>query len=102
MALEITDVCVGCYACEPLCPNKAISAILKPGEPLFAINPEKCTECLGDHDKPQCAEICPIEEAIVDEYGEPLNPLGSLTGIPAHITEAYRQMEAEKRANEQQ
>jgi hypothetical protein len=26
--------------------------------------------------------ICPIEGAILDEVGEPLNPPGSLTGIP--------------------
>ena len=31
---------------------------------------------------PQCAAICPIEMAIVDELGEFLNPPGSLTGIP--------------------
>lgn len=85
MALEITEVCVGCYACEPLCPNQAISA----GNPVFTINPDKCTECLGDYDKPQCAEICPIEAAIVDELGDALNPLGSLTGIPLHLIEEY-------------
>jgi hypothetical protein len=31
---------------------------------------------------PQCAAICPIEGAIVNELGEALNPPGSLTGIP--------------------
>lgn len=85
MALEITEVCVGCYACEPLCPNGAISA----GTPVFAIDPARCTECLGDYARPQCAEICPIEAAIVDELGEALNPLGSLTGIPLHLIEEY-------------
>lgn len=78
MSLTITNVCVGCYACEPVCPNKAISS----GNPVFTIDPDLCTECLGDHDAPQCAEICPIECAIIDEYGESLNPPGSLTGIP--------------------
>lgn len=87
MALEIVDACVGCYACEPLCPNEAISARKAAGQPLFLINPDKCTECLGDYDLPQCAEICPVEGAIVDDCGEPLNPPGSLTGIPLHLFE---------------
>ena len=93
MSLEIVDSCVGGYACEPLCPNKAISAVMQPGEPLFFINPDKCTECLGDHDLPQCGEICPIEGAIVDEYGDALNPLGSLTCIPLHLLEQMREAE---------
>lgn len=93
MALEIVDSCVGCHACAPLCPNKAISAPMRAGEPLFFIHPDKCTECLGDHDLPQCAEICPIEGAIVDAYGEPLNPPGSLTGIPLLVLEGLREAE---------
>jgi len=88
MSLAIVDVCVGCHACEAQCPNKAISA----GTPFF-INPDKCTECLGDHDLPQCAEICPVEGAIVDEYGEPLNPPGSLTGIPLHLVDSLKELE---------
>lgn len=77
MALEIIELCVNCYACEPLCPNQAIAQ----AAPHFRIDPDRCTECLGDHDEPQCAAICPIEGAIVDELGEPLNPPGSLTGV---------------------
>lgn len=78
MALEIIASCVNCYACEPLCPNQAIYE----AKPHFLIDPKKCTECIGDYDDPQCATICPIEGAIVDEVGLALNPLGSLTGIP--------------------
>lgn len=37
---------------------------------------------VGDHAEAQCAAICPIEGAIVNELGEPLNPPGSLTNIP--------------------
>jgi len=89
MSLEIVELCVGCHACEGQCPNNAISAARK----MFVINPNKCTECLGDHDLPQCAEICPIEGAIVNEFGEPLNPPGSLTGIPLHLLEQLRDAE---------
>jgi ferredoxin len=93
MALEIVAACVGCHACEPLCPNQAISAAGWPGAPRFVIDPDRCTECLGDHDLPQCAEICPIEGAIIDERGEPVNPPGSLTGIPLHLLERLREAE---------
>ena len=78
MALEIVESCVNCWACEPLCPNKAIFE----AAPHFLIDADKCTECIGEHAKPQCVEICPIEGAIVNELNEPMNPAGSLTGIP--------------------
>ncbi len=77
MALQIIDSCVNCWACEPLCPTQAILA----AKPHFLIVQSACSECLGDYDDPQCASICPVEGAIVDEQNEPLNPPGSLTGI---------------------
>lgn len=78
MALQITAQCVNCWACLDLCPNEAIFE----DTPHFLVDADRCTECLGDHAEPQCAAICPIECAIVDELGAPLNPPGSLTGIP--------------------
>lgn len=77
MALAITSACVNCWACEPLCPNKAI----REAKPHFVIDAKLCSECLGDYEVAQCAAICPIECAIVDQFGQPLNPPGSLTGI---------------------
>jgi ferredoxin len=77
MALKIIDSCVNCWACEALCPNKAIYE----SRPHFLVNAGKCTECIGEYADAQCAAICPIEGAIVDESNEPLNPPGSLTGI---------------------
>ena len=47
MALEIIETCVNCWACEPLCPNTAIYE----ARPHFLIDPMKCTECAGDHDR---------------------------------------------------
>jgi len=38
----------------------------------------------------QCASICPIEGAILDELGNPLNPVGSLTGIPLELLAKYQ------------
>jgi len=78
MSLSIIESCVNCYACEPLCPSDAIFM----GDAFFLIDNKKCTKCDGDFADPQCASICPIEGAIVDASGEPINPPGSLTGIP--------------------
>lgn len=78
MALKIIEGCVNCWACEPLCPSNAIHE----AKPHFLIDSAKCTECDGDYANPQCASICPIEGVILDAAGMPLNPPGSLTGIP--------------------
>ena len=55
MALLITEVCTACDACEPVCPNEAITA----GDPIYIIDPFKCTECVGADDEPQCRLVCP-------------------------------------------
>lgn len=96
MAIRITDACINCGACEPECPNTAIyegaaswtyaegtslsgKVRLPSGpetdadtenEPLeddfFFIVTDKCTECEGFHDSPQCAEVCPVDCCIPD------------------------------------
>lgn len=78
MALKIMEPCVNCFACLEVCPSEAIYE----AKPHFLIDTKKCSECEGDFAEPQCASICPIEEAIFAADGTPLNPLGSLTGIP--------------------
>ena len=97
MAIIITDECINCGACEPECPNTAIyegaddwrykdgtslsgAVVLTNGnevdadeaqEPvsdeLYYIVPDKCTECKGFHDEPQCAAVCPVDCCIPDE-----------------------------------
>ncbi len=62
MSLRITDICVNCDVCEPVCPNQAISL----GEVIYEIAPNRCTECVGHFDTPQCVEVCPVECIIVD------------------------------------
>ena len=66
MSLKITDLCVNCDVCEPVCPNKAISQ----GVEIYEIAPPLCTECVGHYDTPQCVEVCPVECIIID----PQNP----------------------------
>ena len=62
MAYKITDDCISCGACEPECPNEAITE----GETVFVIDPAKCQECVGSHDTPQCAEVCPVDCCVSD------------------------------------
>jgi len=62
MAYKITEECINCGACEPECPNQAISA----GDERYEINPEKCTECVGYFNEPQCASVCPVNCCIPD------------------------------------
>ena len=96
MAIIITDECINCGACEPECPNTAIyegaddwrykdgtslegKVVLTNGEEvdadeaqepvsdeLYYIVPDKCTECKGFHDEPQCAAVCPVDCCIDD------------------------------------
>jgi ferredoxin len=62
MAYKITEDCISCGACEPECPNQAISE----GETTYVINPDKCTECVGAHKSSRCAEVCPVSACIPD------------------------------------
>ena len=68
MAYIITDECISCGACEPECPNQAITE----GETIYIIDPDKCTECVGNHDSSKCAEVCPIDNCCIpgDEHAE--------------------------------
>lgn len=88
MAIMITDECINCGACEPECPNTAIyegGAMWKLGDKEFGENdaapsgatgffsadyfyivPDKCTECVGFHDEPQCAAVCPVDCCVPD------------------------------------
>jgi ferredoxin len=96
MAIIITEECINCGACEPECPNNAIyeggvewkfadGTDLKETyqmmngntvdakqsqDPVsmdfFYIVPDKCTECKGFHDEPQCAAVCPVDCCVDD------------------------------------
>ncbi len=96
MAIIITEECINCGACEPECPNNAIyeggaewafadgttvkgMVTLLDGSQidadqrnapvssdLYFIVPEKCTECVGFHEEPQCAAVCPVDCCVPD------------------------------------
>lgn len=97
MAIIITDECINCDACIVECPNNAIyepdqewsysdetslsGMVTLPNgdnvdadaenEPVsdefYFIVHEKCTECKGFHDEPQCASVCPVDCCVPDE-----------------------------------
>lgn len=62
MATMITAECINCGACEPECPNNAISQ----GDPVYVIDPLLCTECVGFHDYEACAAVCPVDVCVTD------------------------------------
>jgi ferredoxin len=57
MSTMITPECINCGACEPECPNEAISA----ADDSFVIDETRCTECVGFHEKEACQAACPVE-----------------------------------------
>ena len=97
MAIKITDACINCGACEPECPNTAIyeggmpwsmadgtsingntklmsgaqvdsNKHLNPiSNEFYYISPDKCTECQGFHEEPQCAAVCPVDCCVPNE-----------------------------------
>ena len=88
MAIKITEECINCGACEPECPNTAIyeggagwelggtsgsDGAAPSGAAGFFSNdfyyivPDKCTECVGFHDEPQCASVCPVDCCVPDD-----------------------------------
>jgi ferredoxin len=84
MALTITQQCVNCDVCEPVCPNKAISL----GVSIYQIAANQCTECVGHFDTPQCVEVCPVECIILDP---------AHTETREQLQEKYRELMAEDR-----
>jgi len=62
MAYKITEDCISCGACEEECGNEAISE----GESIYVIDPDRCTECVGNFESPMCAEVCPVDACVPD------------------------------------
>ena len=62
MAYKITEECISCGACETDCANDAITE----GETVYVIDPDKCTECVGNYEAPRCVELCPADCIVLD------------------------------------
>ncbi len=57
MAMKIEENCIACGACVPVCPENAIAE----GDPIYTIDPDKCVECKGHAEAPQCSPTCPVD-----------------------------------------
>ena len=64
MAFMITNGCISCGVCEPVCPNHGIRKA--PGGSLYVIDSDSCTECVGFFNTQQCAVVCPVLCCIPD------------------------------------
>ncbi|MDR3177867.1 MAG: YfhL family 4Fe-4S dicluster ferredoxin [Campylobacteraceae bacterium] len=62
MSLMITEECIACDACTDECPNDAIEG----ADPIYEIDPDRCTECIGYYDEPSCIAVCPVECIVSD------------------------------------
>ena len=62
MSFKINSDCNSCGACEPECPNNAITM----GDDIFQINVAACTECVGFYNESRCAAVCPVDACITD------------------------------------
>jgi len=88
MAIKITEECIACGACVPECPNEAIfetledcvdqghkvtegdgsqNAEAEEGDGIYVIAVDRCTECVGHFDEPQCASVCPVDDCCVPD-----------------------------------
>lgn len=91
MSLKITAECIACAACLPECPNEAIYENLSDceakgfklaegegsqmaevdGDNIYVITYERCTECVGHFDEPQCAAVCPVSDCCIPDPNIP-------------------------------
>ncbi len=57
MANRITEECINCGACEPECPNTAITQ----GADFYEIDASKCDECKANGGEHKCKASCPVD-----------------------------------------
>jgi len=88
MSLLITKECIACAACLPECPNEAIFETRSDCEAkghyltgsdgggqlahatedtIYVITSDRCTECVGHFDEPQCAAVCPVSDCCISD-----------------------------------
>lgn len=85
MSLLITAECINCGACLPECPNEAIfenrsgaeatgirvTDGIGVGDAIYVISYDRCTECVGHFDEPQCAAVCPVADCCIADPAWP-------------------------------
>src|SRR5439155_8015323 len=73
--------CISCGACLPECTNEAIFETRSDaetkgyhvgdgqgeGDSIYVITHDRCTECVGHFDEPQCAAVCPVDNCCISD-----------------------------------
>lgn len=77
------EECIACDACREECPNSAIEE----GDPVYVIDPDRCTECVGHYDEPACISVCPVDC---------IGPDPDNVETVAELTFKYKQLENEE------
>ncbi|WP_104758011.1 YfhL family 4Fe-4S dicluster ferredoxin [Helicobacter salomonis] len=62
MSLLVSQECIACDACREECPTEAIDE----NDPIYSIDPDLCTECVGYSDEPSCVSVCPVDAIVLD------------------------------------
>ncbi|WP_300363559.1 YfhL family 4Fe-4S dicluster ferredoxin, partial [Hydrogenimonas sp.] len=39
---------------------------IEEGDPIYIIDPDRCTECVGHYDEPACIAVCPVDCIVPD------------------------------------
>lgn len=96
MSYTITSDCINCQRCLPVCPTGAIAT----DGTSFWIDRDRCNQCQGFYQVPQCRAACPTNEGCI-----PLSTANSKVQTPADYWKswfaAYNQMLARLRASKQ-
>jgi ferredoxin len=92
MATYITQDCINCGACEPECPNQAISE----GDEIYVIDPKLCTECVGFYDHEACQAVCPVECCLPNPEIREEEPQLIARALLLHPDDAELKVRAEK------
>ncbi len=84
MATYITSDCINCGACEPECPNQAISE----GDETYQIDASLCTECVGFNAHEACQAVCPVECCLPDPNNTETEAVLAARALTLHADDA--------------
>jgi ferredoxin len=56
----LVSECISCAACEPECPNEAISST----DDTYVIDAALCDECAANGGESACKAVCPVDAIV--------------------------------------
>ncbi len=82
VSLLVSQECIACDACREECPTEAIDE----NDPIYSIDPDRCTECVGYSDEPGCVSVCPVDAIVPDPHN---------TESPEELQQKYQALQDE-------